>query len=386
MSAPPTGWLSWPRALAAGAFLGWLWVGESLGGRRRQGVLEAWLTTRIQALDVVIAVWALGMVAGLVGFGLTALIGGRWGAWIHAPAGLAVHVALSVRVFATLPASASTLRPLLGIAPLELVGVWLAGVLAPTHPWLAASIPLGGSIAAVGGGLVGGAAWLADAAAIGWSLLGLERASRSLRGSELVPSSLGATSARRSRGRWWPELAAGVLLALSGTPLPWLEVRHPVGWWIPMLLLPLLLWALPVSLAPRIVGLPRAMILPLEAPPPPRLLAAGLVGLGVGGAWLLAPWVGLRWSGAGLSGELLGPQLAALPWGSVIVGLAVTALCEELLFRGAIQWVLSRGAWRACVGQALLYGLAIFSPLLGPSGLVAGLLLGALRVVGGSLL
>lgn len=375
----------WPRALAAGAFLGWLWVGESLGGRRRQGVLEAWLTTRATARDVVIASWALGVLIGCVGFVLMALVGGRWDVWVHAPAGLAVHVALAVRVFAGSPASASTLRPLLGIAPLELSLVLLAGWLAPLAPWLAALVPLGGSIVAVGGSLSGGAALLADVAAIGWSGLALASASVALRGSELVPSSLGATSARRARGRWWPELGVSGLLAVAGAALPWLEVRHPVGWWIPMVVLPLLLWILPVSLAPKILGLPPASILPAPRPAWGAIARAVLVGIGAGGLWLLAPSIGILTEGdAGLS-EALGPQLAALPLLAVLLGLSATAIGEELLFRGLIQWLLSRGPWRGCVGQALLYGLAPLSPLLWASGLGVGLLLGALRVASGSL-
>lgn len=118
-----------------------------------------------------------------------------------------------------------------------------------------------------------------------------------------------------------------------------------------------------------------------------RLLAAALGTVGVGVlteqlAALLPMQHSVMADVAAAVQALSGPRLALV---ALLAGI-LPALCEEMLFRGAIQSSLAgwRPVW-AVIATAGLFGLAHLDPVQTPVAILLGLYLGGLRAVTGSL-
>jgi membrane protease YdiL (CAAX protease family) len=225
---------------------------------------------------------------------------------------------------------------------------------------------------------------LAGVAALGWTGVLLVSAGTALRGSELVRSSLGATAGRRARGAWWPEAAVLGVIGATAVAISWIGVSYPPRWGVARVAIPLLVGGAAL-LAPTVLASPS--LLAVRRVGGAAWGAALGVGVGVGGAWMLVPWLGFPLALGGVDPVRLGAHLALDAWPALVFGSCACAVGEELMYRGAIQglWARNRPA-RALVVQATLYGLAPLLGFLMPSAWVAGLLLGALRWRSGSIL
>jgi membrane protease YdiL (CAAX protease family) len=362
---------------------------------RSTGLLEQLRATQTRGAELLQA-WAIAILTLTLlltaAVCATALVSAAW--WtgerppglhtmVHALPFAALLTATALR--ASLPAAdvvAANLRssiPLvLTFAGAAMAAAWL------DRPWLAALVPFGGP-ALASAGLLGPWAWLADAAALAGAALTLAHSGRALDREETAAAGSDPTLLRRARGDWLPEaltlgamgFAAGVANSLAGPDDLWLGWTFGFG---TFMLLPALLTA-------RVLGLPS--VLPLGRPTPRDLalalpLTAGLLpvaaALSVISAWLLPEnlWTGLI--------ERMFADLLTSPWRVLALAL-YPAICEELLYRGAIFGLLLRGR---SVGSALVLQAALFALAHGAAQRLLwtftfGLLTGWLRLRTGSL-
>ena len=194
------------------------------------------------------------------------------------------------------------------------------------------------------------------------------------------------TTARAATTDWWPEALALAAIALS-TPMA--TVIDPDRAWLSIPLGFLLFLVAPAVLAGPVLGLPVRELLPWRRPAASTW--AALVPVAVG-AFCLSQLVGLasvavlppnaviRNVARGLEG------LTATPYGAVAVTV-LPAVCEEMLYRGALLGLLLRsGRPRLAIGgQAVGFALAHAISIRLPSTFLLGVLLGWLRVRTGSL-
>jgi len=196
------------------------------------------------------------------------------------------------------------------------------------------------------------------------------------------------TLRRRSQGRFLPEAVLLLLIAVGGTTTFTLPLqRWGTG---PALLVGQLGFLLAPSLVLSLVlAIPARQLLVLRRPRRQAWALVPVVALGGVALSLLLGHLAVRLADpddiAGI--RVLGQQLAALADGPGVLLLTVLpAVCEELLFRGAIFRLLRArwSAWAVVLAQAfafaLLHGMVLrVAPTLG-----LGLLLGVLRLRTGS--
>jgi membrane protease YdiL (CAAX protease family) len=395
---PPLPPVSWPGLwLGAGAIV---WVGgasiEMVPRRRQTGLLEQLRSTAtgegtlVGAWVLAATAWGLALLAAASA--ATAVAGAASGAsWVwsgapHAPALALLTAAVSARTSLTATDTQAAALRWFGVMFAFAVGGGLAWAVV-AQPALAALVPFGGGLLAAAGWL-GPWAWLADAVSVATAGALVAASAAALRSEDSAAAGADPVLARRAAGRWGPEallltsfgLASNAIsggAAFADRPVLGLAVVFGAA-----LLLPALL-------APVATGVPWRELLPLRAPRPAELaLAVGLVPA------LVPVSLGLVWLAAELvptpeALERLGraiTDLTSTPQGVLAIAL-LPAVCEEALYRGAIQGLLARGGspWRANVGQAAAFAVAHLLPARLPWTFAMGLLLGALRRRTGSL-
>lgn len=396
---PPRPPVSWPGVwLGAGAVM---WIGSAameMIPRRRQTGLLGQLRSTSTGEGTLVAAWVAATTAwGLLHLTLAAgvlavsgaLAGASWG-WggaLHVPAlGLLTAAASTRTSLLASDTQAATLR-WFAVTFAAMAGGGLAFVALDHHPALAALVPFGGSLLAVAGWL-GPWAWLADLASLATAGTVLAASASVLRGEDDAAAGADATLARRAAGRWGPEvlvltafgLASNAIsggVAFAERPLLGLAIAFGTA------------MLLPALLAPVATGVPRAELLPLRAPRASELLLAvglvpALIPVAVGLLWLASTLLPLPEALERLARTI--GELASSPAGALALAL-LPAICEEALYRGAIQGLLVRGGapWRANVVQAAAFAVAHVLPARLPGTFVMGVVLGGLRQRTGSL-
>jgi len=369
---------------------------EAVPRRRQSGLLEQLKSTQTGEVYLVGA-WVLSVTLACtfvsilcaVAYVSTALVyGGLAGLehGLHAPAIAALSAALAIRVALHADSLLSASLRSAVVSPVIMVTAGAAYMLSDT-PWLAALIPLGGSLLAAAGTL-GAWGFLSDVAALGWTALLVLWSARSLANEEVTNAGADPTLMRRARGNYLAEasilacfgLCCGVLsggLLFEGHP--W--VGASFGFVFCMLI--------PTLLTPTVLGLDRRILLPLGKPNP-RDLALSLpllFGLAALAAATVPPTAAIvpdneitRLFITQISGMVDSP-LAVLALG------LYPAVCEELLFRGAILGLLLRSGntRRAIILQAAAFSISHIVPLRLPWTFSFGLIMGWIRVRTGSL-
>jgi membrane protease YdiL (CAAX protease family) len=192
------------------------------------------------------------------------------------------------------------------------------------------------------------------------------------------------TLRRRARGNYLPEAIVLMLLAVGGvTTFTMPLMRWGVGGMlvfgqVGFMLTPSLLMPMAVSL--RTVPLLGLTLPPLRAWPLSLLMVPGTLSLAL--LSLLAT-EGMVSPFQAEQAEVMGRMLTDLAAGPGILLLTLLpAVCEEVLFRGAILGLLrtGRAAWVAVVVQAFAFALLHGMLLRVPPTLALGLLLGFLRI------
>lgn len=400
---PPEVQLQLPPVSTFGLFLGALALMiagsvavEAVPRRRASGLLEQLRSTQTRSVELV-AAWVLSITAltGLL-LGASALAYLASAAALGAPEDLsaAAHVlplgalvaAVSVRTsLRAMDVQSATLRWIgvlfLLIATSGLSVWWLH------RPWLAALVPLGGSMVATSG-VLGAWGWLADAAALGWVALAIAWSAVALDREDAASAGIDEALQRRASGNYLPEVLFFSGLGVSSAVFSGAGVFGG-NLWLGLTTSFLLLLLLPSLLAPAVLGLPRHALLPLS-PLRWRDLAlslpmtVGMVGLSslvVGLTVLVVPSSDLI--------EQFSAQLEAAldgPLAKVAIGL-YPAICEEFLYRGIVLGLLLRSGrpWLANVGQAALFAAAHVLSVRLPWTFVCGLILGWIRMRTGSL-
>lgn len=369
---------------------------EAVPRRRASGLLEQLKSTQTRSTDLV-AAWLLA-IGGLTLAHFALLVASCLGsaAYLGIDPGALSGVAHAV-VFALGVAAASVRTSLHAVdvqaASLRwfavlfaLIGTGgLAGWWAASAPWAAALVPLGGSLVAATG-VLGPWGWLADLVGLAVVALLVLDCGRSLDAEDSSAAGADPALARRARGRWGPEafVLAAMGLATSvaaggGGDQPWLGITVAF----------VLFMLLPALLAGPVLGVPVGELLPLRRPVLRDLalavpIAVGLLALGQP---ILALTASVLPENALTRQFVLGlTDLADSPFGAVAIAV-YPALCEELLYRGAILGLLLRSGrpWVAIAGQALAFSLAHVISVRLPWTFVLGLFLGWLRVRTGSL-
>lgn len=341
------------------------------------GLLAALVGGGLAAGSALVGWWCNGLVRGVVvEFG-----------WHHllVPVALVPGLVLAQRAFLTAPDTRAAGFRVVGMQmALGVLGaVWLLAV-AGQGLEAGAAVPFVGMLALATGLVPVEASTLAVALASAVVTTGLVLLSSSrLLANDPVEAG-DPTLRRRARGNHLPEVVLLLLLAVGGTTtftLPLQRLGASVG---------LVVGQLGFMLAP-------ALLIPLALSRP----AGPLLGLGRPGrrAWLLAPIIALGAAalsvlalqlssavlspGAQAAGHALGRHLQEMSQGPGLLLLTLLpALCEELLFRGAILGLLRPRLpdWAAVLLQAAAFAL-IHGMLLriGPT-IALGLLLGILRL------
>ncbi|NCG20206.1 MAG: CPBP family intramembrane metalloprotease [Rhodobacterales bacterium] len=305
---------------------------------------------------------------------------------LHAPAIAAIIAAASIRT--SLHANdvqAASIR-WFGVlfALVILTGVSVYWI---DRPWMSAVVPLGGSMMAMSGAL-GPVGFVSDVAALGWTALLVAWSAHSLRVEDSAAAGGDATLQRQATGNYLPEVLFLTGLGLASGLLGGGAAFHGN------------LWA---GMTFSFVGF---MLIPsLLAGPVLGLRARSLLPLGRVNTRDLALTVPLFFGLWGLSTLVMGATVSILPNNAMIEGLAsglndvvqtpfgafaigvYPAICEELLYRGAILGLLLKGgnARRAVVIQALAFSLAHIISIRLPWTFVFGLVMGWIRVRTGSL-
>jgi len=254
-------------------------------------------------------------------------------------------VAAPAMLLAMLPAGVAlmpgiTLSPLLALLPITNVALSTQEVMASAPRWGLVGLAFGISLLHTGGLL-----WLGVRAM----------------GKESAVFGRAGQAARHARGRYDVEALALFLLVLL---MFWFVGQTAMQWDLTwgILITQTLLIALPALVMLRWLGLPLARRLQLRAPSR-QDLACGLV------AGALAPCLGdlvvqVQEGLIPISAETIATMEQSLPldlplWGLVFLIAVLPAVCEELLFRGAILGLLrgSLGPVARCVAVALLFGM-----------------------------
>jgi sodium transport system permease protein len=364
---------------------------------RTSGWLEAALTLPGSRGDLVVAWWILGLLFG----GSTALLvaagnalgvgtmGAATGAvpWGLAPILIATLSALAVRAFIDAPDVRTASLAVMPYLILLSIPVGIAMLLERWIPGLGGAVPVAG----IGLAFVGRASGTIVpilSATVGTGLL-LGDAVRVLDRLEVREGPLGRTAARRARGDFLPEAALLVLCAIAGMTgglPPDLLTGDPA---VRTGLSLLLFLALPAWMASVPLALDRRELLSLRRPRSARAWA--LVPLVVPGTicsaallWDLALRFVPHDDSVAMYAEAV--QDLATPQGILVLALA-PAVCEELLFRGALLGLLRKRfpAWAAVVLQAAAFALLHAIGVRFPYTFALGLVLGLIVVRTGSL-
>lgn len=347
-----------------------------------------------------IAVLLGGMAASLLGGGIAAgaaLLG--W--WVHAavrgggvalaphhllvPLALVPGLALAQRAFLTAPDTRAAGFRVVGMQmALGVLGAgWLLAV-AGSGLLAGAAVPFVGLLAMATGLVPAQGGALAVGLASGVATTGLVLAS-SARTLAHDPVEAGdPTLLRRARGNHLPEVVLLMLLAVGGTT----TFAIPLQRWgaaVGMLLGQLGFMLVPALVMPLALSRPAGPLLGLRRPHPRTWLLAPAIAVGAAALSLLAVQLAALALGPGaqVAGQDLAQRLQALSAGPGLLLLTLLpAVCEELLFRGAILGLLRPRlpGWAAVLLQAL--GFAVLHGMLlrvGPT-LALGVLLGVLRL------
>ena len=305
---------------------------------------------------------------------------------LHAPAIAAIIAAASIRT--SLHANdvqAASIR-WFGVlfAIFALTGVsfyWL------DRPWMSAVVPLGGSMMAMSGAL-GPVGFVSDVAALGWTTLLVAWSAHSLRVEDSAAAGGDATLQRQATGNYLPEVLFLTGLGLAGGLLGG-GAAFQGNLWAGMTFSFVGFMLIPALLAGPVLG----------------LRVRGLLAFGSVNARDLALTVPLFFGLWGLSTLVMGATVSILPHNALIDGFmngigdliqtpfgafaigVYPAICEELLYRGAILGLLMKGGntRRAVVIQALAFSLAHIISIRLPWTFVFGLVMGWIRVRTGSL-
>ena len=336
---------------------------------------------------------ALAGGAALLGWWVNALVqGGSVGLAAHhllVPLALVPGLAMAQRAFLTAPDTRSAGFRVVGMQmALGVLGAgWLLAV-AGLGLLAGAAVPFVGLLALATGLVPVQAGTLAAGLSSGLATTALVLLSSSrLLANDPVESG-DPTLRRRARGNHLPEVVLLLLLAVGGTTT---------------FTLPLQRWGAAASLVVGQLGfvLAPALVMPLALSRP----AVALLGLRrpAGRAWALAPLVAVGAAGlsvlalllaasvldpgAQVAGQAVGRRIQAMAAGPGLLLLTLLpAVCEELLFRGAILGLLRPRVpdWAAVLLQAVAFAL-LHGMLLrvGPT-LALGLVLGVLRLRTGS--
>lgn len=364
---------SWPgAALVLVLVVLLLSVHADLGPTARvSGALEALMSTPVRAGDVVVSWWVIGCIHGL---GATALfllghlagaaVSGDWGLgfslWL-VPAAVVAVSAVFVFVFVEVEDLRTVLIkgvPVVLLAPASLLVFFLIESRWPSLGWL---VPGGGLLAAMIGWVPTTAGQLASAATssllAGACLLG---AGRALGRLDITMGALGRRTARRAVGNYRPEALLLFLIGVAGTISLLPMQLHRISPLTGLLLIQPVFYLLPALLVSRPLRLDQRSLLSLRRPSGRALVLAPLVaagGLALGVILALGTrgWFDqtvMRRFAQMLEGAELSTPL------SIAVLSLLPAVCEEVLFRGAILGLLRKGmpAWAAVVVQALLFG------------------------------
>jgi len=236
--------------------------------------------------------------------------------------------------------------------------VGLAWALEGVAPLLGASTPVGGLGLALLGRTTAAGTLLAIATTALASAAGAWWTVRALQTMDVTGGGLGRTARRRAAGRYGPEVALLMLLALASTTT-WVPLDFAANRPLWALLLGQVLFlAVPAVGVARYLGLDTRSVLQWRAPPwwsvaLAPVIAAGTVALALAIVTATDPWFPDR--SAGAFSDLLRSLMT--PAGMLLVVL-LPAICEELLFRGAMLGLLRRGMpiWLAIGLQAVLFG------------------------------
>jgi membrane protease YdiL (CAAX protease family) len=308
--------------------------------------------------------------------------------FLHAPPFALLAAAGTIATSLRAPdVQAATLRWFLFLFALGAGSAGSLVLLGMQQPMWAALVPLGGSAAAVAGAL-GPWAWLADAAAIGWAVGIGWGCAWALSREDAAAAGVDPELSRRASGNYRPEAAFLAASGLAGGLLgggvafsdhPWVGITFGfVGFML-----------VPAVLTGPVLGLPIALVLPFSRPRVRDVLlafpvAAGLLPLATG-VTAATLWVMP-------ANPIFDAFLDAMTkltedgFGSIAVGV-YPAICEELLYRGAIYALLVRAGSPALanVGQAAAFALAHGLAFRLPWTFLFGLITGALRIRTGSL-
>jgi len=355
--AAAMGSLSWvmeaiPRARSGG----WL---ESLavvpGGR--SGPVLAWLV-------VATCMALLGALVGLAGHGAGAAVSGEAGLgprpWLL-PVGVLLLVPVQLLAFLTASdLRASVMRSLWvlpGFSLLVALALLLLGTSASLAPW----VPVGGIVVACLG-LVGPSS-LPWALAVGLAVAAVATAAcvALVDAGSTEVSSVGATARRRARGNWLPEIALLVALGISSV-VAWSPALWGTDVTRVLLTSHLVFYALPALVAPRVLSLPFAELVPVRWPGW-RPLGLGVLGVGatLGFAVLVTGLQQLVWPLDPFWSDLVEQTFAPMAAGWTLLLLSLLpGVCEELLFRGAVLGLLRKcmGSGPAIVVQAVVFAVA----------------------------
>ena len=369
---------------------------EAVPRRRASGLFEQLRCTQTSEAELVWA-WVASLVALTIGlcigcaatYLVTAvyydvLTGLEHG--LHSPAIAAVIGAASIRT--SLHANdvqSATLRwfaVLAGVVVTMGLSFYLIGT-----PWLAALVPVGGSILA-SAGLLGASGFLSDIAAVGWTALLVAWCAHSLSTEEAAAAGADPALQRRARGNYIPEV---LFLAAMGMSCAILSGGAAFGGylWIGVTFGFIGFMLLPALATAPVLGLDRREILPLSRPAPRNIALAlpmtvGMMGLStfvMGASMALIPQNEM------IDGFINGMgELADGTWAVFAIG-AFPAICEEFLYRGVILGLLLRGGNTrvAIIGQAAAFSIAHIVSIRLPWTFVFGLVMGWIRVRTGSL-
>ena len=369
---------------------------EAVPRRRASGLFEQLRATQTREVELVWA-WVLSLVVltsvvcvlSAIAWLITAIYYGALGNLehgLHAVPLAAVVGAASIRTsLHAQDVQSATLRWFAVLAVLMLsTGVSTALV---QVPWLAALVPLGGTVLA-SMGLLGGWGFLSDLAALGWTALLVGWCARSLAREEATGAGVDPALHRRAQGNYLPEVAVLTCLGLSCAVVSsagafggdlWVGVTFGfVGFML-----------LPSLVAGPVLGLSARELLPLRRPAVRDValsipLTVGLFGLAtvvMAASVQIIPTNGVIDEFVDGMGKLTEGRFAA-----IAIGL-YPAICEEFLYRGVILGLLLRSGntRRAIVIQAAAFAIAHIVSVRLPWTFVFGLVMGWIRVRTGSL-
>ncbi len=256
------------------------------------------------------------------------------------------------------------------------VATWLAA------PTLAATIPIGGLALALLGWTTPAQTALAVASAAAGTVALLWSTTRLIAELDLGAGAVDGAEARRAAGDYRPEALLLFLVGTAGSTawVPQSLMTYPIA---AVLLTQVAFFGMPALWTPKLLRLPARELLQLRRAPLRTVVAPGIA-VGTLALAFLALAIADRVLGfdRGVMEEY-GVQMGQLggPLGIVAVALA-PALCEELLYRGAILGLLRRRGrtWGPVVLQAALFGLAHVLAFKVAVAFPLGLLLGVLAV------